>query len=247
MTQNQKNLNSPVISLKNVSRVYQMGEHEIWALKDMDLNVFPSELIVVLGPSGSGKTTLLNLIGGIDTPTRGTLEVAGLKLTKKVDLTRFRREKVSHIFQFFNLIPTLTALENVEYVLELEKGLSRKDRRERARKCLDFVDLLDRADHFPVQCSGGEQQRISVARAIAKKPPIILADEPTGELDYETGKRILELLRIQSDDHGRTVLVVTHNSEIAKISDRVIRLRSGKISEIIDNKNSKVPVSAISW
>lgn len=246
-TSNIENSKSPIIELKDVSRVYQMGEHKIWALKDVDLEITSGEFIVVLGPSGSGKTTLLNLIGGIDLPTSGSMEVAGLKLVNQHDLTRLRREKISHIFQFFNLIPTLTAQENVEYVLELQKGLSRKDRREHARKYLDFVGLLDRADHFPVQCSGGEQQRISIARAIAKEPTILLADEPTGELDYETGKRILELLRIQSDDLGRTVLVITHNSEIAKISDRIIRLRGGKIVEIIDNKSSKVLASAISW
>ncbi|MHA2363386.1 MAG: ABC transporter ATP-binding protein [Candidatus Hodarchaeales archaeon] len=240
-------MNSSVITLKDVSRVYQMGEHKVWALKNIDLEIRQSEFIVVLGPSGSGKTTLLNLIGGIDVPSSGSMDVAGLKLADSVDLTKFRREKISHIFQFFNLIPTLTAQENVEYVLELNKELSRKAIRKRAREYLDFVGLLDRANHFPVQCSGGEQQRISIARAIAKEPPIVLADEPTGELDYETGKRILELLRAQSDDHGRTVLVVSHNSEIAKISDRTIRLRGGQIAEIIDNRDSKVSVSDISW
>jgi putative ABC transport system ATP-binding protein len=243
----QENMNSSVITLKDVSRVYQMGEHKVWALKNIDLEIRQSEFIVVLGPSGSGKTTLLNLIGGIDVPSSGSMDVAGLKLADSVDLTKFRREKISHIFQFFNLIPTLTAQENVEYVLELNKELSRKAIRKRAREYLDFVGLLDRANHFPVQCSGGEQQRISIARAIAKEPPIVLADEPTGELDYETGKRILELLRAQSDDHGRTVLVVSHNSEIAKISDRTIRLRGGQIAEIIDNRDSKVSVSDISW
>lgn len=224
-----------------------MENHEIYALKDINLTINAGEFAVILGPSGSGKTTLLNLIGGIDVPTGGDLEVARIQLTNGANLTRFRREMIGHIFQFFNLIPTLTALENVEYALELVNGLSRKQLRSRALECLDFVGLLQRANHFPSQCSGGEQQRISIARAIAKEPPIILADEPTGELDFETGKRILELLQLQTENFGRTVVVVTHNSEIAKISDRVIRLRGGKIAQDIDNRGSKVPISAITW
>jgi putative ABC transport system ATP-binding protein len=224
-----------------------MENHEIYALKDINLTINAGEFAVILGPSGSGKTTLLNLIGGIDVPTGGDLEVARFQLTNGANLTRFRREMIGHIFQFFNLIPTLTALENVEYALELVNGLSRKQLRSRALECLDFVGLRQRANHFPSQCSGGEQQRISIARAIAKQPPIILADEPTGELDFETGKRILELLQLQTENFGRTVVVVTHNSEIAKISDRVIRLRGGKIAQDIDNRGSKVPISAITW
>ncbi|MFW9914146.1 MAG: ABC transporter ATP-binding protein [Candidatus Thorarchaeota archaeon] len=236
-----------IVSLKHVSRAYRMENHEIYALKDINLTINAGEFAVILGPSGSGKTTLLNLIGGIDVPTGGDLEVARIQLTNGANLTRFRREMIGHIFQFFNLIPTLTALENVEYALELVNGLSRKQLRSRALECLDFVGLLQRANHFPSQCSGGEQQRISIARAIAKEPPIILADEPTGELDFETGKRILELLQLQTENFGRTVVVVTHNSEIAKISDRVIRLRGGKIAQDIDNRGSKVPISAITW
>ncbi|MFX0114671.1 MAG: ABC transporter ATP-binding protein [Candidatus Hodarchaeota archaeon] len=236
-----------IASLKEISRVYHMGEHEVWALKTLDLEINKGDFLVVLGPSGSGKTTLLNILGGIDLPTNGQITVDGVDLTEKVDLSRFRREKIGHVFQFFNLLPTLTAQENVEYVLELQKGLSRKEIHARAREYLDNVGLLERADHYPVQCSGGEQQRIAIARALAKEPMIILADEPTGELDFETGRLIIELLQRINEEKGITVIVVTHNSEVAKVSDFTIRLRQGEIAEVIDNRNSKVPVSQLIW
>ncbi len=236
-----------IASLKGISRVYQMGEHEVWALKTLDLAITQGDFVVILGPSGSGKTTLLNILGGIDLPTSGQATVDGVELTEKADLSRFRREKIGHVFQFFNLLPTLTAQENVEYVLELQKGLSRKEIRERAREYLDNVDLLERADHYPVQCSGGEQQRIAIARALAKEPMIILADEPTGELDFETGRLILELLQRINEEKGITVIIVTHNSEVARVSDIIIRLRRGEIAEVIDNRNSKISASKLVW
>ncbi|MHA2271276.1 MAG: ABC transporter ATP-binding protein [Candidatus Hodarchaeales archaeon] len=236
-----------IASLEGISRVYQMGEHEVWALRELDLEITQGDFVVILGPSGSGKTTLLNILGGIDLPTSGHATIDGVELAAKPDLSRFRREKIGHVFQFFNLIPTLTAQENVEYVLELQKGLSRKQIHRRARKYLDSVGLLERANHFPVQCSGGEQQRIAIARALAKEPTFILADEPTGELDFETGRLILDLLQKINEEKNITVIVVTHNAEVGKISDVTIRLRRGEIAEIIDNRNSKILASELIW
>lgn len=236
-----------IASLKGISRVYHMGEHEVWALKALDLEISQGDFVVILGPSGSGKTTLLNILGGIDLPTDGQAIVSGVELTGKVNLSRFRREKIGHVFQFFNLFPTLTAQENIEYVLELQRDLSRKEIHQRARDYLASVELLERADHYPVQCSGGEQQRIAIARALAKEPEIILADEPTGELDFETGRMILELLQKINQEKRITVIVVTHNAEVARISDITIRLRRGEIAETIENRATKVPASELIW
>jgi putative ABC transport system ATP-binding protein len=190
-----------------------------------------------MGPSGSGKTTLLNLIGGMDTVTSGKLVINGQDISglQSKELTDYRRTQIGFIFQFFNLIPTLTALENVEFALELVES----DTREKSMRALESVRLEDRADHFPSQLSGGEQQRVAIARAICKSPPILLCDEPTGELDFETGKKVLKVMQDINRDNKQTIIVVTHNSAIAEMSDRTVRLHSGEVSEITEIANPK--------
>ena len=226
-----------LMRLEGVSKVYQMGEVEVVALRQVDLEIGAGEFVVVLGPSGSGKTTLLNLIGGIDSPTHGTVSVAGERLSgmSEEELTRYRRRYVGFIFQFFNLIPTLTALENVELVEELVA-----DGRG-SRRVLEEVGLGERADHFPSELSGGEQQRVAIARALVKNPQVLLADEPTGNLDMETGRGILALMRRINREQGRTVLVVSHNSAIAQIADRTLHLRSGEVVETRANPSPLDP------
>ena len=212
-----------MVLLEDVTRRYVVGDNEVVALDGVDLEVDEGEFAVVLGPSGSGKTTLLNLIGALDTATSGTVTVAGRRITgaKRGELFGFRRSTVSFIFQSFNLFPGLTAAENVRFgadVAGADVDLGR---------VLEDVGLAERADHFPHELSGGEQQRVAIARALATGNPILLADEPTGELDFRTGVQILELLRRQAEA-GMTVLVVTHNREISRIADRVIELSSGR-------------------
>ncbi|MFX1284797.1 MAG: ABC transporter ATP-binding protein [Promethearchaeota archaeon] len=239
--------NHSVINLKGISKNYKVGEIDVNALIDVTLTIHQGELIVILGPSGSGKTTLLNMIGAIDVPSKGQVNVLGYNLTKanRHALAAFRRQHVGFIFQFFNLLPTLTALENVEYAILLQK---KKNAQHRAREVLKEVGLEERVNHFPSELSGGEQQRVAIARALAKQTDLILADEPTGELDYETGIQILKLL-VSAAINGnkkRTILIVTHNADIAKIADRVIRLRSGKV--ISDSKNpSPIDPEELRW
>lgn len=232
------------VLLENVSKIYQMGEVEVKALKQIDLTIDKGEFVVVLGPSGSGKTTMLNCIGGIDSPTEGTVVVGGKDISKfsEKELTRFRRETVGFIFQFFNLIPTLTARENVEFALDLVP----KEKRGSAVSVLEEVGLGDRANHFPSQLSGGEQQRVAIARALAKRPPVVLCDEPTGELDYDTGIKILRLMRDIARQEHCNFLVVTHNSAIAQMADRVIMLHSGEISSVKSNENPLDP-EKLTW
>jgi putative ABC transport system ATP-binding protein len=227
------------VSLTNVWKTYGEGTTAVHALAGVDVDIPDGEFTVILGPSGSGKTTLLNLIGAIDEATSGDLVVADSKLT---DLTRderigFRRNSVGFVFQFFNLIPTLTAAENVELVA----GLTGHDGAERAAEVLTQVGLGDRLDHFPAMLSGGEQQRVAIARALAKSPPLLLCDEPTGELDFETGRLILGLLRRVNREEGQTVLLVTHNAAIGDMADRVLRLRSG---EIVEDRRNDLPIAA---
>lgn len=231
------------VSLERVSKIYKMGEIEVHALKEVDFSVRKGEFVVVLGPSGSGKTTMLNCIGGIDSPTSGTIVVGGQDISRfnEKELTKFRRDTVGFIFQFFNLIPTLTARENVEFALDLVP----KDKRGSALTVLDQVGLGERADHFPSQLSGGEQQRVAVARALAKRPPVVLCDEPTGELDFETGKMILRLMRDISRQEQCNFLVVTHNSAIAQMADTVVRLHSGEISSIVKNEKPEDPENLV--
>ena len=232
------------ISLVGVSKTYQMGNSTVHALHDVDLTIDPGQFVVILGPSGSGKTTLLNLIGAIDSPTSGTITSDGTDLVQLDEDQRaaYRRSSVGFVFQFFNLIPTLTAAENVELIAELTNS----DGAERAVEALGWVGLGDRLDHFPSQLSGGEQQRVAIARALAKQPPLLLCDEPTGELDFETGRTILALLRRLNVERGQTVLIVTHNAVIGDMADRVIRLHAGEIS---DDRVNEHPVDAgeLTW
>ncbi len=216
-----------VIELGAVGRHYEVGDSRVTALHDVDLAVDEGEFLVVLGPSGCGKTTLLNLIGALDTPSEGSVRVAGhtLEGASRKDLFRFRRETVSFVFQSFNLFPALTARENVQFAIDVARG----DRPgPTAAEVLDQVGLAGRLDHFSHQLSGGEQQRVAIARALATGNPVLLADEPTGELDFHTGISILELLHEQSHA-GVTVVIVTHNREISRVADRVVELSSGTI------------------
>jgi len=231
------------VLLEDVSKTYRMGEVEVNALKEVSLQARRGEFIVVLGPSGSGKTTMLNCIGGIDSPTSGTIVVGGRDISRlnEKDLTRFRRDTVGFIFQFFNLIPTLTAQENVEFALDLVP----KEKRGSALEVLKQVGLGDRAGHFPSQLSGGEQQRVAVARALAKRPPVVLCDEPTGELDYDTGKMILRLMRDIAKQERCNFLVVTHNSAIAQMADTVVELHSGEISVVTRNESPEDPENLV--
>jgi putative ABC transport system ATP-binding protein len=232
------------ISIHNLSKTYGEGVTAVDALKDVDLEVPRGQFTVILGPSGSGKTTLLNMVGGIDEPTSGSIEVEGTDLGSLDDSGRvsFRRTQVGFVFQFFNLIPTLTAAENVELVA----GLAGEDARGRADRAMESVGLGERRDHFPSQLSGGEQQRVAIARALAKEPPVLLCDEPTGDLDFETGRMILGLLRRLNRENGQTVLLVTHNAAIGEMADRVVRKRSGKI---VEDRSIDEPVDAeaLTW
>lgn len=232
----------PAIALRGVSKTYGEGAIAVNALSGVDLEIWPEEFVVLLGPSGSGKTTLLNLIGGIEPASEGEIEVGGHDVTAldEEGRTSFRRETVGFIFQFFNLIPTLTALENVELVAELGRGSGR------SAEMLERVGLGDRLDHFPAQLSGGEQQRVAVARALAGGPHVLLGDEPTGALDLETGRTVLALLHELSHELSQTVLLVTHNASIGRMADRVLRMRDGRI--ISDERNERpAPAEALEW
>lgn len=240
-------MNEPLIRTEKMSKSYQMGEVTVHALRDVSLSIFPNQVTVILGPSGCGKTTLLNQIGGIDTPTSGRIKVDGYEIQdlSQKKLTIYRQENIGFIFQFFNLIPNLTAVENIEFVLEYVMDMPSRKVRGMALDLLDKVGLKDRADHYPYQLSGGEQQRVSIARALSKDPKILLADEPTGELDYTTGKKILGLL-VSFAKNGRGVLIVTHNKEIGKIAHRVLHLKDGNIVKRVKNKKL-MPVSDLEW
>lgn len=231
-----------LMRLEDVSRTYIMGEVSVKALKDVTLDILEGELLVILGPSGSGKSTLLNLIGGMDLPTDGHILYSqhDLSNAKEEVLTRYRRNEVGFIFQFYNLIPDLTARENVELASNLV------DKPEKATKVLQEVGLKERANHFPTQLSGGEQQRVSIARALVKNPRLLLCDEPTGALDDQNGKMILGLLAEIKQQRGSTVIIVTHNSAIAPIANRVIKMRSGSIVELTTNPNP-LPPERIEW
>ena len=219
------------VHLKGVSRRYVVGSGEVYALREIDLDIGRGEFVVVLGPSGSGKTTLLNLIGALDTATEGSVVVNGQEVSAahRRDLFRFRRHTVSFVFQTFNLFPTLTAVENVQCAIEIAapRTPSRLARCS-ATEMLARVGLADRVHHYPTELSGGEQQRVAIARALATGNPILVADEPTGDLDYHTGVQVLEVLRAHAAE-GRTVIVVTHNREISRIADRVVELSGGRI------------------
>ena len=233
------------IELSGASKRYDVGSTEVTALAPIDLTIDDAAFVVILGPSGSGKTTLLNLIGALDTPTAGSIRVAGTDLTSasQAERARFRRSAVTFIFQTFNLFPALTALENVQFGADAAK---RDDAAGRAATALEQVGLGERLRHFPHQLSGGEQQRVAIARALATDNPIMLADEPTGELDFRTGVQILQVLEAQARA-GMTVLVVTHNREISRIADRVIELSSGRIVSDGPPAGGRADISELQW
>ena len=230
------------IEFKDVSKVYRMGQTEIRALDHISFSVEKGELCVIVGPSGAGKTTLLNILGGMDAPTEGTILLDGREISalNARQLTDYRRTDVGFVFQFYNLVQNLTALENVELAAEI------------CRDSLDAVQMLKdvglegRMDNFPAQLSGGEQQRVSIARALAKNPKIILCDESTGALDYHTGKAVLKLLQDTCRSTGKTVLIITHNSALTRIADRVIRVKNGTVIESGVN-DAPLPVERIEW
>jgi putative ABC transport system ATP-binding protein len=228
---------APVFRARGLTKTYRMGEVTVPALQAIDLDLYAGELVVFLGPSGSGKSTLLNILGGLDAPTSGSVHFLDHDLTgaDPDELTRYRREHVGFVFQFYNLIPSLTAFENVELVTVIAEHPM--DPAEALRR----VGLGERLDHFPAQLSGGEQQRVAIARAIAKRPDVLLCDEPTGALDYETGKLVLEALDRVNRELGTTTAVITHNAAIAAMADRVIRLRSGRIVEERSNPRRAAP------
>lgn len=232
----------PVMRARGVSKVYRLGELDVCALHEVDLDLHAREFVVILGASGSGKSTLLNILGGLDTPTRGEIRYRDHLLSGADDraLTRYRREHVGFVFQFFNLLPSLTALENVELVTEIAAHPRS------AREVLELVGLADRLNHFPSQLSGGEQQRVAIARALAKRPDLLLCDEPTGSLDYPTGKRVLQVLERANLDLGALVVVITHNTAIAAMATRVVRLSSGRISQIQENA-TRASAEEVSW
>ena len=231
-----------LVRLDGAAKSYVMGEVVVPALKPTSFAITTGEFLMVLGPSGSGKTTLLNLIGGIDTVTQGHVyfENADLSTMSEDDLTNYRRYQVGFVFQFFNLVPTLTARENIELVSELVPeplGVA---------EVLDAVSLGDRADHFPSELSGGEQQRVAIARALVKRPKLLLADEPTGNLDFETGVLVLKALTDLANRYGTTVVMVTHNSPLAAVADRTVRMRSGEIRSIDENPAPSDPAE-LQW
>ncbi len=227
---------------RGLTKVYGSGEVAVHALRGVDLDLYQSELLVLLGASGSGKSTLLNILGGLDRPSEGKVWFRDLDLTAcgESALTRYRRDHVGFVFQFYNLMPSLTALENVALVTEIAPDPMAPG------EALALVGLEDRLDHFPAQLSGGEQQRVAIARGIAKKPDVLLCDEPTGALDFETGKQVLEVLEGTNRELGTTVAVITHNAAVAAMADRVIRLRSGGIVSIERNESRASPAD-LQW
>lgn len=230
------------IDFKNISKTYRMGEIEIKALNKASFEIDEGELVVILGPSGAGKTTCLNILGGMDSASSGTFKIADTEITKLKgkDLIKYRRNDIGFVFQFYNLIQNLTALENVELAVQLCKDHLDPE------KILKKVGLKDRMNNFPAQLSGGEQQRVAIARAIAKNPRVLLCDEPTGALDYKTGKQILKLLEDTCHKENMTVIIVTHNSAIAEMADKVIKFKNGTVEEIYINPNPR-PIESIEW
>ena len=230
------------IEVKNLTKIYQMGEVTIKAIEKVSFSIDKGELVVVLGPSGAGKTTILNILGGMDSPTSGEIIVDGTDISKfnRKELTKYRRFDIGFVFQFYNLVGNLTALENVSLANQICKNP--KD----SKETLTSVGLKDRMDHFPAQLSGGEQQRVSIARALAKNPKLLLCDEPTGALDSKTGKMIIKLLQDTCHKTKTTTIIITHNAVIAQIADKVIRVKNGTIEDIIIHKKPK-SVEEIDW
>jgi putative ABC transport system ATP-binding protein len=231
-----------IFQARGISKIYQVGEVQVQALRQVDLDLYPGELVVFLGPSGSGKSTLFNILGGLDVPTEGSVRFRGRELTAESDrdLTAHRRQNVGYVFQFYNLIPSLTARENVALVTEIAEAPMAPE------EALALVDLSDRLDHFPAQLSGGEQQRVAIARAVAKRPAVLLCDEPTGALDFETGVRVLEVIEATNRELSTTTAVITHNAAIAGMADRVVRMRDGRITEVERNEQRQSP-EELAW
>ncbi len=232
----------PVFHARGLGKVYRMGDVQVTALRDVDLDIRRGEFVVLLGPSGSGKSTLLNILGGLDTPTSGEVAYCDHRLdgAGEAALTRFRRDHVGFVFQFYNLIPSLTVRENVQLVADIAADPMPVD------AAVAMVGLAARADHFPAQLSGGEQQRVAIARAIVKRPAVLLCDEPTGALDYQTGKLVLETIEKANRELATTAIVITHNAAIAAMADRVIHLGDGRIQRIDANAHKLRP-SELSW
>ena len=232
----------PFIEFKNVSKIYQVGEIEIKAADDISFPIEKGEFVIIVGPSGAGKTTVLNMLGGMDKPTSGVIDVDGIDIAQfnEKELTAFRRDDVGFVFQFYNLVPNLTAYENVELATQICKNPVD------AEEILAEVGLANRKENFPSKLSGGEQQRVSIARALAKNPKLLLCDEPTGALDYITGKSILKLLQDMCREKGMTVIVITHNSALMPMADKIIKINDGKIEKIFLNQEP-VPVEHIEW
>ncbi|NLJ89834.1 MAG: ABC transporter ATP-binding protein [Clostridiales bacterium] len=230
------------VKFQDVGKVYQSGDIKVEALKNVSFEIDEGEICVIVGHSGAGKTTLLNILGGMDTLSSGRVMLGDREISayNKHELTTFRREDIGFVFQFYNLIPNLTARENVEIASQMLKDPIP------ATKILEDVGLGHRLNNFPAQLSGGEQQRVAIARALAKKPKLLLCDEPTGALDYETGKQILKLLQDQSRKNGMTVVIITHNSVLTSMADRVIKIKSGTISSLYKNDNV-IPVEELEW
>ena len=236
------NLQNSYVKLDKVSKIYKMGEVEIRAVDNISFEISKGEFVVVVGPSGAGKTTVLNILGGMDTATEGDVYVDGSNIAEynSHQLTAYRRDDIGFVFQFYNLVPNLTALENVELAMQICKNPHKK------KKVLCEVGLEDRMGNFPAQLSGGEQQRVSIARALAKNPKLLLCDEPTGALDYQTGKAILKLLQDMCREKGMTVIVITHNSALTPMADRVIHIKNGTVSAMELNTDP-TPVEEIEW
>ena len=230
------------VKLENITKIYHMGEVEIRAVDGIDFSIQKGEFVVIVGPSGAGKTTVLNILGGMDTASGGRITVDGRDITKYSErqLTGYRRDDIGFVFQFYNLSPNLTALENVGMALQICRNPLD------ARAVLKEVGLEERMDNFPAQLSGGEQQRGSIARALAKNPKLLLCDEPTGALDYKTGKAILKLLQEMCREKGMTVIVITHNSALAPMADRLIKIKNGKVSSMKVNENP-ISIDEIEW
>ena len=236
------NLQNSYVKLDKVSKIYKMGEVEIRAVDNISFEISKGEFVVVVGPSGAGKTTVLNILGGMDTATEGDVYVDGSNIAEynNRQLTAYRRDDIGFVFQFYNLVPNLTALENVELAMQICKNPLD------AKKVLCEVGLEDRMGNFPAQLSGGEQQRVSIARALAKNPKLLLCDEPTGALDYQTGKAILKLLQDMCREKGMTGIVITHNSALTPMADRVIHIKNGTVSAMELNTDP-TPVEEIEW
>lgn len=221
-----------MIDIKDMSKVYEMGENKVYALDHIDLNIKKHEFVSIIGPSGSGKSTLMNMLGCLDVPTEGIYILDGKPISKMSDdeLAEIRNKKIGFVFQGFNLLPKLTAIENVELPL-IYQNVPAKERRERAKKALASVGLEDRINHTPNELSGGQQQRVAIARALITNPPLILADEPTGNLDSKSGKEVMEIFK-KLNEQGNTIVLITHDNDVAKQAKRIIRIQDGKLSEI---------------